>query len=190
MEWPRSCQGLSVWRSQPLKGSGHNAFLLFYTNFQNGNASKKSVAGITTIACIKACCWWLLVRYYDAMSVVQVDVSYYNNNNTTTATATTTTTVGLGRIGLVSCWYSVEVQGASLLCEMGGVKFGVGWGCLPTRSNQMLRHSMSARGCGLMVQASAKGLKSLPAADFRRGLADVRTLGQIKMGKGRRATSR
>ena len=71
-----------------------------------------------------------------------------------------------------------------------GVKFGVGWGCLPTRSNQMLRHSMSARGCGLMVQASAKGLKSLPAADFRRGLADVRTLGQIKMGKGRRATSR
>ena len=30
-----------------------------------------------------------------------------------------------------------------------------------------------------MVQASAKGLKSLPAADFRRGLADVRTLGQI-----------
>ena len=45
-----------------------------------------------------------MVRYYDAMSVVQVDVSYYNNNNnTTTATATTTTTVGLGRIGLVSC---------------------------------------------------------------------------------------
>ena len=112
--------GTECLKEPSLKGSGHNAFLLFYTNFQNGNASKKSVAGITTIACIKACCWWLLVRYYDAMSVVQVDVSYYNNsnNNNNTTTATTTTTVGWVELG----WCRADIQ---LKCKV--LRYSVRW---------------------------------------------------------------
>lgn len=61
------------------------------------------------------------MRYYDAMSVVQVDVSYYNNsnnNNTTTATATTTTTVGWVELG----WCRADIQ---LKCKV--LRYSVRW---------------------------------------------------------------
>ena len=116
MKWPRSSQGLSVWTSQPLKGSSHNPFLLFYTYSQKGSKRQymKEVSGV----------FW-----------------YYNNCWRKNKLLVFVGAVWCGAmmlcgLGFVLCRADISWR----YCEMG-IKCGVEWGCLPTRSKQTLRQN-------------------------------------------------